>query len=167
MISKYNGILPITQGCYLAPNASIVGDVEIQPGSSVWYNTVIRGDEAPIRVGSNTNIQDNCTLHCSVGIPMSIGNGVTVGHNAILHGCTIGNNVLIGMGAIVLDGAVIGDDSIIGAGALITENKVIEPGTIAYGFPAKPMGILTENDRANNRQNALDYVRMASELFGE
>ncbi len=157
---------PILNGCFVAKNATVIGDVTVGKESSIWYHAVVRGDEAPIRIGKATNIQDNCTLHCSEKHPLTIGDGVTVGHNAVLHGCTIGNNVLIGMGAIVLNGAVIGDDCIIGAGALITEDKVIEPGTIAYGLPAKPMGKATEADIEANRRNALMYVEFAKEHFG-
>lgn len=152
--------------CFVAKNATVIGDVIIDQESSIWYHAVVRGDEAPIRIGKATNIQDNCTLHCSEKYPMTIGDGVTVGHNAVLHGCTIGNNVLIGMGAIVLNGAVIGDDCIVGAGALITENKVLEPGTIAYGLPAKPMGNVSAADIETNRNNALMYIEFAKEHFG-
>jgi len=152
--------------CFVAKNATVIGDVTMDKESSIWYHAVVRGDEAPIRIGKATNIQDNCTLHCSEGYPLTIGDGVTVGHNAVLHGCTIGNNVLIGMGAIVLNGAVIGDGCIIGAGSLITENKVLDAGTIAYGLPGKPMGKVTEADIEANRRNALMYIELAKEHFG-
>lgn len=143
----------------ILPGARVNGDVTIGPGCSVWYNAVIRGDEAPIIIGENTNVQDNATLHTSYDHPLHVGSGVTVGHNAILHGCTVGDNVLVGMGAIVLDDAVIGQDCIIGAGALVTKGSVVPNGSMVLGSPAKVKRALTVEEIENIRQNALTYVR--------
>ena len=144
----------------ILPGARVCGDVTMGRGCSVWYNAVIRGDEAPITVGENTNIQDNCTLHTSFGHPLRVGNGVTVGHNAILHGCAVGDNTLIGMGAIVLDGAVIGRDCIVGAGALVTKGTVVPDGTMALGTPAKVRRSLTSEEIKSNRASGEHYTRL-------
>lgn len=143
----------------LLPGARVSGDVTMGSGCSVWYNAVIRGDEAPIIIGEDTNIQDNCTLHTSYGHPLQVGSGVTVGHNAILHSCTVGNNCLIGMGAIVLDDAVIGQNCIVGAGALVTKGTVVPDGFMVLGSPAKVKRALTTEEIEGIRQNALAYVR--------
>lgn len=143
----------------LLPGARVNGGVTMGPGCSVWFNAVIRGDEAPITIGENTNIQDNATLHTSYGHPMKVGSGVTVGHNAILHSCTVGDNCLIGMGSIVLDDAVIGRDCVVGAGALVTKRTVIPDGSMVLGSPAKVKRALTPEEIEGIRQNALSYVR--------
>ena len=143
---------------FVAPGASVVGDVELGRFASVWYGAVIRGDEGHIRVGACSNVQDNCVLHGKVGI----GEGATIGHGAIVHGCEIGDNSLVGMGAIVLDGARIGKDCIIGAGALVTQGKEIPDGMLAFGSPAKVIRALTPDEIEANRQNARHYVELAS-----
>ena len=143
----------------LLPGARVNGQVELGAGCSAWYNAVIRGDEAPITVGENTNIQDNCTLHTSFGHPLRVGSGVTVGHNAVLHGCTVGDNCLIGMGAIVLDDAVIGDNCVVGAGALVTQGTVIPAGSMALGSPARVRRALTQEEIEGIRLNAQVYVK--------
>lgn len=143
----------------ILPGGRVNGDVTMGRGCSVWYNAVIRGDEAPITIGENTNIQDNATLHTSYGHPLRIGSGVTVGHNAILHSCTVGDNTLVGMGAIVLDDAVVGRDCIIGAGALVTGRTVVPDGHMALGAPARVKRTLTPEEIEENRQNALRYVK--------
>ena len=126
----------IHPNAYIAPNATVVGDVHIGAGSSVFFGSVLRGDREPITIGEDTNIQDNCVLHQEYGCPTTVGSRVTVGHGAILHGCTIGDETLIGMGAILLNGAVIGRHCIVGAGALVTQNTVIPDGSLVYGSPA-------------------------------
>ena len=146
------------QDVVILPGARVSGDVTMGQGCSVWYNAVIRGDEAPIVIGSDTNIQDNCTLHTSHGLPLQVGSGVTVGHNAILHSCTIGDNTLIGMGAIVLDGAVVGRDCVVGAGALVTKGAVIPDGSMALGAPARVKRPLTAEEIAMNRDSAKAYA---------
>ena len=148
---------------YAADSAVILGDVKLGENASVWHNAVIRGDNDEIRIGRNTNIQDGCIIHVDAGTPVTIGENVTVGHGAILHGCTIGDNCLIGMGAIVLDGAVIGDHSMIGAGSLVTGKKEIPSGALAFGNPAKPVRPLLEKELAHLQESADHYAEHARE----
>ena len=122
---------------WVAPGCHVIGDVTMAAGVSVWFGATLRGDNEVIAVGAGSNIQENCVLHTDMGFPLTIGAGCTIGHKAILHGCTIGENSLIGMGATVLNGAVIGKNCLIGAGALITEGKVIPDGTLVMGVPGK------------------------------
>lgn len=144
---------------FIAPGATVIGDVVIGDESSVWYHCTIRGDEAPITIGRRTNIQDNVVLHVDKGVPLAIGDGSSIGHSAVLHGCSIGNNTLIGMGAIVLNGAEIGNDCIIGAGAMITQNKKIPDRSIVLGSPGRVVRSLTEEEIQENRRNAQIYVQ--------
>ena len=130
----------------LSAACSIVGDVELAADVSVFAGTHIRGDGAPVRIGAGSNIQENCSVHVSGGFPVEIGRDVTVGHGAILHGCTICDNVLIGMGAIVMDGACIGRDSFVGAGALVTQGKAFAPRSLIYGSPARAVRELTDEE---------------------
>lgn len=159
VILPVKGILPtFGKDCYIAPNATIVGDVVMGDNCSTWFNAVIRGDVNSIRMGSKVNVQDGAIIHCTYQkTGTSIGNNVSIGHNAIVHGCVIEDNVLIGMGAIVMDHAVIGSNSIIAAGAVVLENTRVESGSIYAGVPAKkvkdvsPELISGEIDRiANN-----------------
>ncbi len=140
------------------PNAVVVGDVTLGKHCSVWYGAVIRGDEEQIVIGDNTNIQDNAVLHVTPGLPLRLGSGVTVGHGAILHSCTVGDDSLIGMGAIVLDGAVIGKNCLIAAGAVVTPRTVIPDGSMVMGAPGKVKRELTAEEMEGNRQNAKFYV---------
>lgn len=149
---------------WVAPNATVMGDVTIGAHASVWYGAVVRGDMAPITVGAGTNVQDNAVLHVSPGHPVVLGKGVTVGHAAIVHGCTVGDNSLVGMGAIVLDGAQIGRDCIIGAGALVTQNTVVPDGTVWFGSPARQRRMMSEADVEANRRNARSYVEEAARM---
>ncbi|GAD56383.1 gamma carbonic anhydrase family protein [Limimaricola cinnabarinus] len=142
---------------WVAPGAHVIGKVTLAPGSSVWFGTTIRGDNERISLGENTNVQENCVLHTDMGFPLEIGAGVTVGHKAMLHGCTIGENSLIGMGATVLNGARIGRDCLIGAGALITEGKEIPDGSLVMGVPGKVIRQLDKAAIAKLRQSALNY----------
>ncbi len=162
-ILSYKGIYPkLHQSVFVVESSIIIGDVEIGEYSSVWFNAVIRGDVNYIRIGYRTNIQDLCMLHVTKDThPLILGNEITVGHSVTLHGCTIKDRCLIGMGATILDGAVIGEDCIIGAGALITEGSVIPPGTLAIGFPAKPRRDLTDAERARIKQSAQNYIDYA------
>lgn len=137
----------------------ISGAVTMGSGCSVWYNAVLRGDEAPITVGENTNIQDCAVLHTSEGHPLVVGSGVTVGHNAILHSCTVGDNTLIGMGAIVLDDAIVGSNCIIGAGALVTKGTVVPDGSMFLGSPARLKRMLSPAEIEGNRENAAAYYK--------
>ena len=140
---------------FVAPGAVVRGDVQLAAGSSVFYNAVLRGDRAAISIGEGTNIQDNCVVHVEYDLPVMVGKNVTVGHGAILHGCTIGDETLIGMGAIVLNGAKIGKNCLIGA--------VIPDGSMVIGSPAKVKRSLTEAEMASVRQSAADYRQEAQE----
>ena len=155
----------IAEWVYIAEGAKIVGDVTIGEDSSVWYNAVIRGDSNSITIGENTNVQDNAVLHTSHSHALKIGDNVTIGHGAIVHGCTVGNNVLIGMGAIVLDGAVVEDNCIIGAGALVTQNKVMPEGSLVLGNPAKVVRELTQEEIKSIQINADEYSEEAKQYF--
>lgn len=139
IIKEINGKTPIVgRNVFLADNAVLVGDIEMGDDCSVWFNAVLRGDVHFIRIGHKVNIQDNAVLHCTYRkAPLTIGNNVSIGHSAIVHGCTLDDNVLIGMGAIVMDHAHIGKNSIIAAGAVVLENTIVEPGSIYAGIPAK------------------------------
>lgn len=144
-----------------AAGAIAEGDVRIGKGSSVWYNAVIRGDEDSITIGEGTNVQDCCVIHTDTGHPVVIGNGVTIGHGAVVHGCEIGDNSLIGMGAIILNGAKVGKNCIIAAGALLTQGAVVPDGMLAMGSPAKIRRELTEEEIRHNAYNAQVYCEMA------
>ncbi|WZL71535.1 gamma carbonic anhydrase family protein [Clostridiaceae bacterium 35-E11] len=163
MIIAYQGHKPeIDESCYVSDNATIIGYVKIKKNANIWYGTVIRGDDNHIIIGENTNIQDNCTVHIASDFPTIIGDDVTVGHGAIVHACTIGNRVLVGMGAIILNGAVIGNDVIIGAGSLIPPGKEIPSNSLVMGSPAKVVRELTEKDREKLKDSALHYVALAN-----
>ena len=146
---------------WIAPNASVIGDVSLAKNASVWFGVVIRCDNEPISIGANTNIQDNSVLHSDPGMPLSIGVGVTVGHKAMLHGCTVGDNSLIGIGATILNGAVIGKNCIIGAHALITEGKVIPDNSLVVGSPGRVMKTLGDAQVQMLKMSALHYVENA------
>ena len=164
MILSFNGITPqIASTAYIAPSADIIGDVKIGGDSSVWFGTVIRGDVHFIRIGTRTSIQDISMLHVTRKThPLIIGDEVTVGHHVTLHGCTIGNRILIGMGAIILDGAEVGEGSIVGAGALVTERMKVPPGMLALGVPAKVIRPLTEEETAFLSKSAQNYVDLGA-----
>jgi len=160
MIIPHHGAWPkFHETAFIAPTADLIGDVEIGEESSVWFHVVIRGDVHWIKIGKRTNIQDQSLLHVSRRkSPLKIGDDVTVGHRVVLHGCTIGNRVLIGMGAIVMDDAVIGDDCIVGAGALVTKETKVMPGHLVMGVPAKVVRALTALEMVDLKQSALNYV---------
>jgi carbonic anhydrase/acetyltransferase-like protein (isoleucine patch superfamily) len=146
------------KGVYIARGAAVLGDVTLGDYSSVWYNAVLRGDINRIVVGHHTNVQDNAVLHLADDFPCIVGNYVTIGHSAVVHACTVGDEVLVGMGAIILDGAVIGRQSIIGAKALVTQGTKIPPGSLVLGAPAKVMRALTRQERAGVKYWAQKYV---------
>ena len=152
---------------WVAPGAYLRGDVTLGEQTNVWYNAVLRADQEKITIGAFSNVQDNCVLHQEYGCPTTVGSRVTVGHGAILHGCTIGDETLIGMGAILLNGAVVGRHCIVGAGALVTQNTVIPDGSLVYGSPAKVKGQLDEAAIADILRNAVDYRREAADWFPE
>lgn len=164
MLIPYKGTLPtLSDSNFVAESAQVIGRVSLAEDANVWFGTVIRGDVEPITVGKRTNIQDNAVVHASTGFATSIGDDVTVGHSAIVHGCTIGNQVLIGMGAIVLDGAIIGENCMIGAGSLIPPGKVIPAGSLVVGSPGKVIRSLTDTEIANLKDSAEHYVSYAKE----
>lgn len=142
---------------WVAPDANLIGKVRLEAGASVWFGATLRGDNETIRVGAGSNIQDNAVLHTDMGCPLIIAAGCTIGHRAMLHGCTIGENSLIGMGATVLNGARIGRDCLIGAGALITEGKEIPDGVLVMGAPGRVVRALDAAAIAGLRQSALGY----------
>ena len=150
----------IADSAFIAPNATLLGDVTIGEQASVWYGAVLRGDINRIVVGDRSNVQDGSVLHLSADHGCLIGNDVTVGHMAMLHACTIGHEVLVGMGAIILDGVEIGDRCIIGAGALVTQNKKIPPGSMVMGSPAKVVRELTEDEQGTIAGWAARYVAL-------
>lgn len=154
----------IAESVYLAAGTQIIGDVEIGENSSVWYNAVIRGNTNPVKIGANTNVQDNAVLHVNRKNGITIGDNVTIGHGAIVHACIVGNNVLIGMGSIILDQAVIGDNCIIGAGALVTQDKIIPEGSMVYGNPAKIIRPLTEEEKISIAASAKNYCEDAKKV---
>jgi carbonic anhydrase/acetyltransferase-like protein (isoleucine patch superfamily) len=148
---------------YTASGAVIVGHTVFGKDCSVWYNAVIRADSNKISIGDCTNIQDCCVLHVDSGFPLKIGNDVTIGHAAVLHGCTVGDNTLIGMGAIVMNGAVIGKDSIVAAGALVPQKHTYPNGALLMGSPAKVKRFLSSEEIEQNRKDAAHYVQAAYE----
>ena len=156
----------IDETAFVADNATVTGKVTIGKNASVWFGAVLRGDLQPISVGDQSNVQDNAVIHVGTNTPAVVGNNVTIGHGAIVHGATIGDNVLVGMGATVLDGAVIGDNSIIGAGALVTSNTEIPAGSLVLGTPGKVVKSLSPAQIMSNRMNALEYVRLARDFKG-
>lgn len=160
MIIKIGDKKPqISKDAWIAENAAIIGDVEIGPGSSVWYSASLRADVNKIKIGKSTSIQDNTVIHLGHKHGVEIGDYTTIGHQAIIHGCTIGDNVVVGMGAVILDGAKIGENSLIGAGSLVTENKEIPPNTLAFGNPIRIIRELAPEEIESNKQNALDYAK--------
>lgn len=146
---------------WIAPNATVVGGVTIGWESSIWYGAVIRADSAPIRIGNQTNVQDNCVLHADPGFPLTIGNNTTLGHGAVCHGATIGDGVLVGMGAVVMNGATIGDGSLIAAGAVVLEGSDIPPRSLVAGVPAKVIRPVSDAEAAALLENARKYTALA------
>lgn len=146
---------------FVAPTAVVVGAVRLGPRANVWYQAVLRGDAEAITVGAESNIQDNCTVHADLGFPAVLGERVTVGHNAVLHGCTVEDDVLVGMGARVLNGAHIGRGSLVAAGAVVPPGTRVPPGSLVAGVPAKVRRELTEEERASIKANADGYLLLA------
>lgn len=153
-----DGIAPeLHEDTWIAPDANLIGRIVVEAAASVWFSSTLRGDNEVITVGAGSNIQENCVLHTDMGYPLSIGKGCTIGHKVMLHGCTIGDNSLIGMGATVLNGAKIGNNCLIGAGALITEGKEIPDGSLVMGVPGKVVRALDEAGIEGLRKSALGY----------
>jgi carbonic anhydrase/acetyltransferase-like protein (isoleucine patch superfamily) len=169
LIKSVNGKSPIIpDDCYVAENATIVGEVSFGHSCSVWFNAVVRGDVNSISIGNKVNIQDGAIIHCTYQKhPTIIGNNVSIGHNAIVHGCTIKDNVLIGMGAIVMDNCVVESNSIIGAGAVVTQNTIVESGTIWAGIPAKKVKDIGQSNFAGEIERISNNYVMYSSWFKE
>ena len=146
---------------YVAPGVHVIGDVTLGDRVSIWFGAVVRGDNDPIRIGAESNVQDGAMVHADPGVPTTIGRGVTIGHHAIVHGATVGDNSLIGMGATLLNRAVIGADSIVGANALVTEGKAFPAGSLIVGSPARVLRPLTDTEIAGLRVSAATYVANA------
>lgn len=154
-----NGVAPrIAADVYIAPGAIVAGDVEIGPGSSVWFNAVLRGDVAPIRIGARSNVQDGAVLHVDPGTPCIVGDDVTIGHGAIVHGTTVGDGATIGMGAIVLSRSTIGDRAVVAAGAVVAEDGEVAPGALVMGVPARERRIMDAEQQATMMRGAERYV---------
>jgi carbonic anhydrase/acetyltransferase-like protein (isoleucine patch superfamily) len=151
----------VDEGAFVAPTSSVIGDVTLEAGASVWYGAVVRGDVERISVGTQSNIQDNCTLHADPGFPVTIGARVSVGHNAVVHGASVGDDCLIGMGATVLNGAVIGAGSLVAAQALVPQAMEVPPGSLVAGVPAKVKRELTEEERQGITLNGTMYAELA------
>lgn len=167
VIYPYLGYRPkIKDTVFIAPGAMVIGRVELDDDVSIWYNTVVRGDVDIVKIGPRTNIQDVCVLHEDEGFPLIIGADVTVGHRAVLHGCTVEDEAFIGMGAIVLSGAKIGSGAVVGAGALVLQGQEIPPGMLALGSPAKVVRELSEEEKVNFRQMAGRYMERARQYKG-
>lgn len=152
---------------YIAKDADVLGNVKLAENVNIWFHSTIRADGDIITIGSGSNIQDNCVLHVDPGFPIVLGKNVTVGHGAILHGCCIDENTVVGMGSIILNGAHIGKNCIIGAGALITQNKQIPDNSLVFGNPAKIVRALTEEEIENNTKNATIYIEEAKAQLDE
>ncbi|GGX72885.1 gamma carbonic anhydrase family protein [Streptomyces anandii] len=151
----------VDEGAFVAPTATVVGDVALSAGASVWYGAVLRGDVESIAVGADSNVQDNCTLHADPGFPVSVGERVSIGHNAVVHGATVEDDCLIGMGATVLNGAVIGAGSLVAAQALVPQGMRVPPGSLVAGVPAKVRRELTEEERQGISLNGTMYASLA------
>ena len=169
MLITYRGVAPkLGKRVYLVDSAQVIGDVEIGDDSSVWFNAVIRGDVNYIRIGSATNVQDNSTLHVTKDVyPLFVGSQVTIGHNVTLHGCKVADRCLIGMGAIILDNAQIGEDSIVGAGALVTEGSKFPPASLILGMPAKVARPLKKEEIDRIIKSSANYIDYAKQYTGE
>ncbi|GGC93173.1 gamma carbonic anhydrase family protein [Tersicoccus solisilvae] len=156
----------IDPSAFVATNATVIGDVSVGAGSGVFYGAVVRGDTATIRLGAGSNLQDNVVVHADPDFPATIGDGVSVGHNAVVHGCTVEDDCLIGMNATVLNGAVIGTGSLVAAGAVVLEGTVVPPGSLVAGVPAKVRRELTDDERAGVRENAAHYRALSRQHAG-
>ncbi len=167
-LGEHTPELPPPGQFWVAPGAHVIGQVRLGAGVGVWFGAVVRGDNAAIEVGARTNVQENAVLHVDPGTPLHVGAGVTIGHGAIVHGCTLGDNVLVGMGAVVMNRAVVGQDSLVAAGAVVTEGKMFPPGSLIVGSPARVVRALTEVEVEGLRRSAAHYVenwkRFASEM---
>lgn len=156
---EHTPVLPDDDDFWIAPGAHVIGNVSLGNGVSIWFGSVLRGDNEPIRIGAGTNLQELTVIHTDPGFPCTLGENCTIGHKAMLHGCTVGEGTLIGMGATVLNGAKIGKGCVIGAGALVTEGKEIPDGSLVMGMPGKVIRETTDEQRAANLISAEHYQR--------
>jgi carbonic anhydrase/acetyltransferase-like protein (isoleucine patch superfamily) len=156
---ELDGVAPtLAEGAWVADSAQVIGDVALEENASVWFGAVLRGDTETLRIGKNSNVQDLSVLHADVGCPLTIGENVTIGHQVMLHGCTIGDNSLVGIQAVILNNARIGRNSIVGAGSVVTEGKEFPDNSLIIGSPAKVVRTLDDAAAAKLRQSALHYV---------
>ncbi len=163
LILPFDGSTPVVDDtAWVAPNATLIGRVTLAGNASVFYGAVLRADVDSITIGAGSNLQDNVSVHCDAGIPTTVGAGVSVGHSAVLHGCTVEDDCLIGMGATVLNGAVIGTGSLVAAGTVVLEGTVVPPGSLVAGVPGKVRRELTEDERAKVIGNAEHYVELSA-----
>ena len=166
----YRGIMPrVGKNVFIAENAYVIGDVELGDYASVWYGAVLRGDFAPIVIGSHTSIQENCVVHTDHGYPSKVGSHVTTGHTAVIHGASVGDHCIVGMGALLLNGATVGAESIVGAGAVLAEGKEFAPRSLILGVPGKLLREVTDQELAriySNAETYLDYAREYLEARG-
>jgi carbonic anhydrase/acetyltransferase-like protein (isoleucine patch superfamily) len=163
MIVSFDGHSPVVDAtAFVAPNATLIGQVSLAADSSVFYGCVLRGDTDSISIGAGSNVQDNVSMHTDTGIQLVVGSGVSIGHGAVVHGCVIEDDCLIGMGATILNRAVIGAGSLVAAGAVVLEDTVIPPGSLVAGVPAKVRRELSDEERAGVKLNASHYVELAA-----
>lgn len=161
LIRTVGGLTPsIDPDAFVAPTAVVVGDVTLGPRASVWYNAVLRAEKAPITIGEGSNVQDGCAFHTDVDRPVVLGTGVSVGHRAVLHGCIVEDDCLIGMGAVVLNGAKIGAGSMVAAGAVVLEGTEVPPGSLVAGVPGKVRRELSEDEREKLKVNGRNYLAL-------
>ena len=159
LILPFRGVMPVIHpSAFIAPTATVIGNVTIGPEASVWFGCTLRADMSSIEIGARTNIQDHTVVHLASDVPTRIGSDVSVGHRCILHACTVGNRVLVGMGSILMDGAVVGEDSVVGAGSLLSRGKIFPPGSLILGNPARVLRPLTEEEKAGIAELARKYV---------
>ncbi len=162
LLLPFDGACPtVNDSAWIAPNATLIGRVRVAERASVFYGSVLRADVDSISIGAGSNIQDNVSIHCDAGIPTRVGAGVSVGHSAVLHGCTVEDDCLIGMGAVVLNRAVIGAGSLVAAGAVVLEGTIIPPGSLVAGVPAKVRRALDDDERAGLQDNARRYLELS------
>ncbi len=167
LVVPFDGRSPVTDpAAWVAPGATLVGDVNLGPEASLWFGAVLRGDGDRITVGARSNVQDGCVGHADPGVPLTVGTGVSVGHRAVLHGCTVEDDVLVGMGAVVLNGARVGAGSLVAAGAVVLENTQVPPGSLVAGTPARVRRELTGDEVDRLRRNAEHYVALAARYRG-
>lgn len=164
MMNFINKKPTLEEDVYISETSVIIGDVTLKRNANIWFGAVLRGDVESIVIGQNTNVQENTVVHVDENDHVEVGEGCTIGHGAIIHGCKIGDNTLIGMGAIILNGAEIGSNSIVAAGSLVTQNKKFEDGVLILGNPAKVVRNLTEEEIENNKRSCLGYIELSKEI---